>query len=57
MGENISAEIYFQTAKIKTSVTSILSTSAKKDVKYKCYAKQIKHDSAQNLSHFEGMMV
>jgi hypothetical protein len=55
MGENISVEIYFQTTKIKASVSSILSISAKKDVK--CYAKQIKHDSAQNVSHFEGMMV
>lgn len=57
MGENISAEIYFQTSKIKASVTSILSTSAKKDIKYKYYSKQIKYDSAQNVSHFEGMMV
>jgi hypothetical protein len=55
MGASISVEIYFQTTKIKASVTSILSISAKKDVKY-C-TKQIKHDSAQNVSHFLDMKV
>jgi hypothetical protein len=38
MGENISAAIYFQTTKLKASVSSIPSTAAKKDVKYKYYA-------------------
>jgi hypothetical protein len=35
MGGNISVEIYFQTTKIKASVTSIFSTSGKKDAKCK----------------------
>jgi hypothetical protein len=57
MADNISVEIYFETTKTKASVTSILSTSEKKDVKHKCYAKQIKHDSARKVFHSEGMMV